>query len=207
MDQILNVTSGAVSTLTIPQNKTRALIQVQGGPIRWRVGTTNPTTTTGNQAAAGETIRVSGADMASFKAIAESTATLVVTYANVETDGEEVALRITDNPVTISAGQSLSTAVNLAGLTVVRISIPAGWTAANLTVQTSRDNITYQDLYTQDGSPYVIAAGASRNINLNPADLLGVRWVRLRSSTAAGAVITAVNQVSEVALNIVAANI
>jgi hypothetical protein len=88
--------------------------------------------------------------------------------------------------VTIANGQSLSGAADLKGLgTPVRIDMPAAWTAANLTFQVSADGVTYQDLYDDGGSEVTVTAAAGRSIFLQPAEWAHVRYLKVRSGTAA----------------------
>ena len=69
--------------------------------------------------------------------------------------------------------------------------MPFAWTAADLTFQVSTDNgVTYQNVYEEDGSEYVVTADASRFIAI--ANLPRVDAVKVRSGTSG----TAVNQVS-----------
>lgn len=96
----------------------------------------------------------------------------------------------------IAAGQSLSAAQNLAGRGLVRLHVPSGWTAANITLQVSADGSTYYDLYTAAGAECTITAAASRAFALNLDELGAMQYVKLRSGTAAAAV----NQVSSVNL-------
>ena len=99
-------------------------------------------------------------------------------------------LRRTTTTATITNGTSLSAAVNLEGSRLLGIAMPAAWTAANLTFQTSVDGTTFQDAYDADGTEItVVVGGASRNVHFSD-QLHGVRWLKLRSGTTG----TAVNQ-------------
>jgi hypothetical protein len=89
----------------------------------------------------------------------------------------------------IAINESLSTAIDLADQRAARIAMPAAWTAANLTFQTSVDGITYNDLYDKDGIEYTVVAAASRSMILPLADWLGVRYVKVRSGTSAAPVV------------------
>lgn len=94
--------------------------------------------------------------------------------------------------VPILNGGSLSAAIDVGQLRAARVQIPALWTTANLTFQTSIDGVTYADLY--DGSlEYTITAAASREILLPIADFLGIRYLKIRSGTSG----TPVNQVAD----------
>lgn len=98
---------------------------------------------------------------------------------------------------TILSGAALSDVLLLGPLRPCRIIMPAAWTAANLTVQTSYDNgVTFNDLYDASGTEYTITAAASRAILLPIADFLGVNALKLRSGTTG----TPVNQGADRAL-------
>lgn len=88
-------------------------------------------------------------------------------------------------PLTIANGANLSNAVDFyATDSTVALQMPAAWTTADLTVQASLDNVTFTDMYLDDGTEMVIKAGASRWIVLNITRFLGVRYIKLRSGTA-----------------------
>lgn len=91
---------------------------------------------------------------------------------------------------TIANGESLSNAIDVDGSAVVGIVMPAAWTAANLTLQMSHDDTTYNNVYDEVGAEKTITASTSRYIVLNPADFIGANSVKLRSGTSG----TPVNQ-------------
>jgi hypothetical protein len=68
--------------------------------------------------------------------------------------------------------------------------MPATWTAANLTLQASVDNSTWDNVFDSLGTEVTITAAASRFILLNPADFVSVRYLKVRSGTSG----TPVNQ-------------
>lgn len=100
---------------------------------------------------------------------------------------EDVALldgsSITTISFTIPINTAISNGIDLTGKALLRLRMPAGWTAANLTVQTSPDNVTWNDLYDNTGVEYTIVAAASRSILIPPSDFPAMRWVRFRSGT------------------------
>lgn len=102
---------------------------------------------------------------------------------------------------TIAAGASLSDAVDLAGLSVIGLTMPAAWTAAAITVQVSYDGVTYVNLHDKAGTEYSITTAASRHVILPKADFESVRHIKLRSGTAGAAVV----QVAQAVIKIVAA--
>jgi len=91
---------------------------------------------------------------------------------------------------TIANGASLSDAIQADGSAVVGVVMPAAWTAANLTIQASADDTTYNNVYDELGTEKTIVASTDRYIPLNPADFLGANSIKVRSGTAG----TPVNQ-------------
>lgn len=97
-------------------------------------------------------------------------------------------MAIVTRTATIANGASLSDAVQVDGSTVVGIVMPAAWTTANLTMQASADDSTYNNVYDELGTEKTIVATAARYIALNPADFLGSNSIKVRSGTSASAV-------------------
>lgn len=83
----------------------------------------------------------------------------------------------------IANGASLSQAIDLGDLLLAGISIPASWTAADLTFKGSVDGVTFQDLYDAAGTEVTADAAAARHIVLEPAKFAGMRSVKIRSGT------------------------
>lgn len=101
---------------------------------------------------------------------------------------------------TIANGQSLSGAVNLGGLRLFGIVMPAAWTAANLTYQMSHDSgVTWINMYDVNGSELTATAGTSRFIAIDPANFAAVPMIKIRSGTAA----TPVNQGADRAVQLI----
>ena len=92
--------------------------------------------------------------------------------------------------VTIASGASLSAEVDLESRILCAIDMPADWDAANLTFQASYNTGgTFDNLYDQYGTEKTVTAAADRYISLDdPAFWLGVRYLKVRSGTAASAV-------------------
>lgn len=94
-------------------------------------------------------------------------------------------------PATIATGESLSAEIDLgAGRVLCGIDMPADWTAANLTFQASYNSGgTFDNLYDQYGTEKTVTAAEDRYIPLDdPAFWMGVRYLKVRSGTAASAV-------------------
>lgn len=90
---------------------------------------------------------------------------------------------------TIASGQSLSTAVDLGGLRLFGIVMPAAWTTAALTFQMSPDGgATYNNMFDDSGAEFLIQSDVSRYIMLDPVAFAPVQWLKLRSGPAAAAV-------------------
>lgn len=103
--------------------------------------------------------------------------------------------------VTIPTSGSLSPVVELVGATLVGIQIPSGWTTANITFQASADGSTYVDLYDNSGAEYtVVVGGTSRYIAVPLGDLLGVRFLKVRSGTSGTPVSQTVARILTLAL-------
>ena len=92
----------------------------------------------------------------------------------------------------ISNGASLSAAIDLKEGELQALSMPASWTAANLTFQSSNDGgTTWQNVYDKSGTEVTVTAAADRYIVLDDAvvELLrGIRNLKIRSGTSGAAV-------------------
>jgi len=89
-------------------------------------------------------------------------------------------------PAAIANGASLTDALDLGGLRLFGVVMPAAWTAANLTFQTSYDGgATWADVYDVNGNELTATAAASRFIALDPANFAAVQRIKVRSGTAA----------------------
>lgn len=111
----------------------------------------------------------------------------------------EVAPTLTTTPVTIANGTALSAAVDLAGQGIVRVLMPAAWTAAVLTMQVSNDNTTFYDLYNNDGTEWSATVAAAHAIAMDVSIFTAMRYVKLRSGTGG----TPVNQGADRVLTLV----
>lgn len=104
-------------------------------------------------------------------------------------------------PVALPAGATgLSAAVQLNGLLLVGLIVPAGWLAASVTLQGSVDGATWYNVYDDTGTEVTLAVAASRFVALAPATFAAFPYVRLRSGTAA----LPVNQTGSPTLTLIA---
>lgn len=91
--------------------------------------------------------------------------------------------------VTLAEASALTGAINLGGLRLFAIIMPADWTSANLTFQMSPDaGNTWVNVMDQNGSEIVAVAGTSRCIVLDPTQFAAFQHLRLRSGTASASV-------------------
>lgn len=87
---------------------------------------------------------------------------------------------------TIANAGNLSDAVELKGFSILRIAMPADWTAADLTFQVSDDGgTTFRNMYWDWGPELVVDAAAAITIELSPFVRLGrIDQIKVRSGTA-----------------------
>lgn len=95
--------------------------------------------------------------------------------------------------ITIPNGAGgISAAVDLTGLIVVRIIMPATWVSAAVSFSASETEAgTFTDLFDFNGVEYNISAAnalASHRIMIPPSDMLGDCWLKIRSGLTGAAV-------------------
>jgi hypothetical protein len=99
-------------------------------------------------------------------------------------------------PVTIASGQSLSGVGDLRGYQLVGISFPAGWTAADVTLQTAADpDDTYLNVF-YGTTELTIDAAADQHTVIDPDSTAGLgSYVKVRSGPAGAAVNQAADRI------------
>lgn len=97
---------------------------------------------------------------------------------------------------TIAAGAALGSGFFAGDPHLVHVFMPATWTAAALTFQTSPDGVTWQSAYDEAGTEISVVVAAGRNTRIPPNLLPATGWLRVRSGTAG----TPVNQVAAATL-------
>lgn len=103
-------------------------------------------------------------------------------------------------PILIANGTSLSAQINLGAKTLVGIIMPAAWTAAALTFQSSGDGgQTFQELQDGAGAAVTVTANQATNIQLDPTKWRGANCLKVRSGTTG----TPVNQGADRTLQLV----
>ncbi len=95
---------------------------------------------------------------------------------------------------TIANAASVSDAINIGNRIPAGLFMPAAWTAASVTLQSSLDGTTWADVYDTVGSEMAITGTAGGYMAIPGAELLGIgTHLRLRSGTTG----TPVNQGAE----------
>jgi hypothetical protein len=90
--------------------------------------------------------------------------------------------------VTIASGASLSDEVNLDGLELEAVHMPAAWDAADLTFQAATvKGGAYQNVHDDAGTEIAVTAAAARAIPIGTRTkrLRGLHFIKVRSGTAA----------------------
>lgn len=98
-------------------------------------------------------------------------------------------------PVAIGSGTSLSGLINLGGLRLFGIAVPAAWTAASLTFQVSPDGgTTWVELADDSAAAIAVGAAVSTCSTLDPKIFSAYQYLRIRSGTAASPVAQAADR-------------
>ena len=109
--------------------------------------------------------------------------------------------QVVTQTATILSGASLSGSIDLGTTRLFAIIMPAAWTSASLTFQGSVDGTNWFNLYTDTGTEVSATVAASQYVVMSsPAQMLGVRYAKVRSGTSG----SAVNQGADRALTLVA---
>ena len=89
---------------------------------------------------------------------------------------------------TIAISTTTSAAIQMQGLSLVGIQLPAAFTGTALTFQVSVDGVTYQPLYTSTSGTalsYTVAAG--HYVAINPQDFYGANYIKIISGSSEAA--------------------
>jgi hypothetical protein len=89
--------------------------------------------------------------------------------------------------VTIASGQTTSGAIDLEGYEVHAISLPSAFTGTSITFQGSLDGTTYQAIYNTANTQMSMSVTQNRLYKVEPADLSGLRYLKLVSGSSEGA--------------------
>jgi hypothetical protein len=95
-----------------------------------------------------------------------------------------MALQVLNGPI-IAAGEALSDGLDCRAGQIVRLTMPAGWTPANLSFQISTDGQGYNDLVSFDGQEVVMPVVPGSAVVVAPLDqyLRAVAFLKIRSGS------------------------
>jgi hypothetical protein len=85
--------------------------------------------------------------------------------------------------ITIAAGQSKSTVLDLTTTQLTQLMAPDAWTSANITFQVSADGLAFGDLYDKTGVEVIRGMGPARAVPVDPALTSAALYLRLRSGS------------------------
>lgn len=88
-----------------------------------------------------------------------------------------------------TAADGASEQINLTGLVLSGVSMPASWTDAKLGFQNSVDGSTFQSVYNTAGDHLTYATSANRTVIFDPAVTVGLQLIKIVSETSAGVAI------------------
>lgn len=103
----------------------------------------------------------------------------------------------------IPSGGNLSGTIQLGGLHLCGLILPAAWDAAPVTLQASANGNDFHDVHTADGTELSITVGANRWVVIDLANTVGFANLRLRS----GASASPVNQTAERLITVISRSI
>jgi hypothetical protein len=101
-------------------------------------------------------------------------------------------------PVTITSGQSLSSAGYIGRGTPVGIVLPT-FTSASLSFQISEDGTTYREAFDSANAAIAVSASVGDRYVAAPSSLGGAQWIKVRSGTSG----SPVNQGADRTINLV----
>lgn len=95
--------------------------------------------------------------------------------------------RLVAASATIASGQTTSAAIEVNGLAVVGIILPAAMTGTSLTLQASVDGTNFYTIADSNNTNVTVTYGASKMIYLNSQITAGVESIKLVSGSSEGA--------------------
>lgn len=116
----------------------------------------------------------------------------------VNAGGHSVPGLLRKKNVTILINEALSDAIDLGGVTLVGIQMPAAWTAAAITIAHNVGG-TYQPVHDAAGTEVSITTAANRYVALDPTLYASLQDIKIRS----GPVAAPVNQAAERTITLV----
>lgn len=89
--------------------------------------------------------------------------------------------------IAIATSTTVSAAVDLRGMTLCGISIPAGFDGTSISFQASFDNSSFQVVKDGSGNTLSKTVAADEYIKLDPVDFCGIQYIKIVSGSAEGA--------------------
>lgn len=84
---------------------------------------------------------------------------------------------------TVPNGQAITASIDLKDQPILAIRMPASWTTANITFQSSQNGTDWLDVYNMFGDEFTVTAAAGRVIVMSPFDFQWGRYIKIRSGT------------------------
>ena len=95
--------------------------------------------------------------------------------------GREATIDVTFD---IDVDADLTGAADLQDYRLKALIMPAAWTAADITLQCSVDDSTFNPVYNESGTEYTLTVSTSRYVRLQMSDTYNLaRYIKLKSST------------------------
>ena len=84
---------------------------------------------------------------------------------------------------TIASGQSLSPSVDCGAARLARLETPATFEPTSVSFMVSSDDVTYMRMDKADGTEFTVTTAASRSVTVDLAEMIGVRFIKVRGGT------------------------
>lgn len=95
---------------------------------------------------------------------------------------------VTTTNATIANGAATSTAVDLCGVTLAGIQLPASFTGTSITFQAATSlGGTYQTIINPTGASVGATVSAGKYLTLSPSDFAGIQFLKIVSGSNEGA--------------------
>lgn len=85
-----------------------------------------------------------------------------------------------------TAADGASEPINLTGLTLCSIEMPASWTSANIGFQAAIGSTNFYPIYNTNGDHLTYPTSANRIVVFDPAQFSGLQYLKLISESSAG---------------------
>lgn len=93
-------------------------------------------------------------------------------------------INLKESTLTIPANSDTSNSLKLIGSAPLKLIVPANFLGSKIGFLISTNNIDFYEYYNAVGNPIFCQVAPSRVVGLSPADLLGVKYLKLKSDAA-----------------------